>query len=524
MRFFCANPAGMLSALCSALFLAACAYAPTERIVANATDYNLAVEQANNQMLLLNVMRAMNRHPMYFTSISALRGSVSTEVSTGGLTIPFGGDAKNEYSVAPSATFATNPTFDLAVLDTEKFYRGVLTPVAPELLQYYADQGWPAELLLHMFVRTIKVGERTFVNYPGAPNTSEFATFQEVLKLVFNCGPITNEFGNFPAYTCDIKLPPEEPETKVGPVICGELGLDQLADLVSLQKEAFSLTRAADSDSSCSPKKAEVDQSQNTAGQQIGTRHARPPEMDQTVKGDLGELETNKVKAFQLRAPTGWAKLQLSDPDKREERRAPLVTETGKNILKECKDYGFDIVAGKKRWRPSQSDDKASDSSKPPKQEQAKQEQAKQEQDPKCAIFLRSTEAMIYYLGEVVRAYTERVHKTEDSTSKDSKEVMIHTTKGNVVPLFRVERRCKSSDQDTETCIKPSIHNRIPHLLEINYRGEEYFIPTPQIQQERDMAPRTMQVLTLVSQLFALHKSSEELPVTPFVSVPRSPR
>ena len=70
--------------------LAGCAMLPKERIASTTTDYNLVVERVQNEMLLLNIVRASKRRPMYFTGFNLLRGSLSYNFQTGNIAIPFG--------------------------------------------------------------------------------------------------------------------------------------------------------------------------------------------------------------------------------------------------------------------------------------------------------------------------------------------------------------------------------------------------------------------------------------------------
>src|SRR6185437_602865 len=171
------------AALAAVALLAACAFAPKETFVKAAYDYNLAVEESQNQMLLLNVVRASKRHPMYFTAISAMRGNITSSAGFGDSSIPVGGGSASAGTIAPNASYSANPSFDLAVLDSKSFTRGILTPVPVETFQYYWDQGWPKELLLNLFVASIKEDEgAASYNSPGAPGYGEF---QQRLGKIF---------------------------------------------------------------------------------------------------------------------------------------------------------------------------------------------------------------------------------------------------------------------------------------------------------------------------------------------------
>ncbi len=105
--------ARLLSAALLCAVLAACSF--DGRIADHAVKYNKTVEEANNSLLLLNILRARDRRPMHFTAISQLRGSLS-QSSTGslGLQIPLGGDASNTFPLTPSLSFSqsTSPGFE----------------------------------------------------------------------------------------------------------------------------------------------------------------------------------------------------------------------------------------------------------------------------------------------------------------------------------------------------------------------------------------------------------------------------
>ena len=57
--------------------LISCGMLPKQNLANTTTDYNKVVEKAQNEMLLLNIVRASKRHPMYFTDFNLFRGSVA---------------------------------------------------------------------------------------------------------------------------------------------------------------------------------------------------------------------------------------------------------------------------------------------------------------------------------------------------------------------------------------------------------------------------------------------------------------
>src|SRR6185369_7960080 len=135
-------------------FLAGCSMLPKEKISSSTTDYNLVVEKVQNEMLLLNIVRASKRRPMYFTGFNLLRGSLSYNFQTGNMSIPFGQIGTGfdgSYSIAPNVSYSTSPSFDLAVWDSKEFTAGMMTPVTMDTVYYYlVSLGWPKEVLLHL--------------------------------------------------------------------------------------------------------------------------------------------------------------------------------------------------------------------------------------------------------------------------------------------------------------------------------------------------------------------------------------
>ena len=91
----------LVFALVMPVFLLACS--SNEKIAADAIGYNRVVEKAANSQVLYNILRARDRKPMHFTSLSQLRGSYTVS-STGALSlqVPFGGDAINNFPLTPS--------------------------------------------------------------------------------------------------------------------------------------------------------------------------------------------------------------------------------------------------------------------------------------------------------------------------------------------------------------------------------------------------------------------------------------
>jgi hypothetical protein len=171
----------------AALLLAGCA--STSQIADQVVKSNLAQERASNQLLLLNIVRAYHRRPMHFTQISAIRLPVGLGNPTFTIPTPFGPDFTQQvYGV--STSIAVQQGVDTAPLVSQEFMRGITTPLPPSLMLYYLDQGWPQQMVLHLFVRSIEIhrGKKLiteYVNYPE--NMEKVKEFQEAIEGLLGC-------------------------------------------------------------------------------------------------------------------------------------------------------------------------------------------------------------------------------------------------------------------------------------------------------------------------------------------------
>jgi hypothetical protein len=185
-------------------------------ISASAVADNLAVEKAQNEVLLLNILRAQEHLPMYLTGISKITGSIKAEAAlnptapfgsvTGGATAIEAG-TRAHYMAAATATYNWNPSFDVNVLDTNEFMRGFMSQVSGDTFAYYWNQDYPPELLFHLLVQKIQVrvthnvcattpgtrdvDEYVFHNHPDAldPDFTELEQFSRIVNYLMTQKP-----------------------------------------------------------------------------------------------------------------------------------------------------------------------------------------------------------------------------------------------------------------------------------------------------------------------------------------------
>ncbi|MEM8710343.1 MAG: hypothetical protein AAGG01_05285 [Planctomycetota bacterium] len=150
----------------------------------NAVTLNREVEEAHNEIFLLNIVRDMNRMPQHWSVISTVRNTETGQVNTGLGSIPFGGASSPSYDGALTGTRTTSPQTEMNVLSSAEFTRSIMAPIKLEQIQQFLRQGWASEFVFKMCVRELVFpsGER-MANRPSGDTFEEFhRTLDELVK------------------------------------------------------------------------------------------------------------------------------------------------------------------------------------------------------------------------------------------------------------------------------------------------------------------------------------------------------
>ncbi len=142
-------------------------------------DYNKAADNIDKQLLLLNIVRAYRGESMTFTGVTEMNGSFSVRLSASP-DVPFGGDADASFGVDPTASYETSPSTKVVPLATADFQKGISTGVTPEIMRLLWERGWPKELLLYLLV------EKVVMKVPS-PKSGENATSQITALTTDSC-------------------------------------------------------------------------------------------------------------------------------------------------------------------------------------------------------------------------------------------------------------------------------------------------------------------------------------------------
>ena len=181
---------GKVVALFGAVFAcASCQYAPD--MLDRTLAYNRAVADSTNQVLLLNIVRASERLPTYYTRLEGDASSLALTPSAG-ISLPLANARSFESDLSTAATGAVTSgatkgitslgslagtlgmqgsesnLLTLQNLDDQKYQNGMMTPVALKNIEAFQDQGYQRDLLFMMFFSSIQVSSKLLVTIDSA--------------------------------------------------------------------------------------------------------------------------------------------------------------------------------------------------------------------------------------------------------------------------------------------------------------------------------------------------------------------
>jgi hypothetical protein len=575
-------------------------FKPATHIARTSRDFDLQVEQAQNQSLLANVWRAKKRSPLYLTDISKVTGTLKRDITLG-LSLPFGHKAGYQVPLSPSTTLSNSPTFDVSVLDTQDFMRGFLSPVPPETFAYYWRQAWPPELLLHLLVREITIYDVDpkrkpviITNYPDPQEEdlaniklfAEWAHFFQHFHLTecrnsFLTSITAKDFGSIDAATKAVAsgLRVSSIDSPKSPrVVSKDTSSDMTKDTTTYNKEPEK-TPTKPKKATTKPKKADASKSASAE---------KPPDSfvtEHTVQGSkeiANESYYNIDIAFEILVNNDYVGDKLND-------------ELGAKVKDRCEPGPGTPASDKENWSRLALEvykvENTGDLTKPNDKEAAVlaifQDDAGQIRTAKLS--LRSPEGVLYYLGELARvenfhkqtpracinghlqpifvAYSDKMWKTyrEEHPEAGVFESRPASLAGSASHACRRLLEVEDSEPD-ETFMQavfiPETHDpNDPTVLTVLKKHPELESPCTSKPDERELWPhvehkqtkkyaerpfpnkqetekhqdkleniapldslqcnggRSMHVLSLLSQLIALHKSAKDFPTTPAVKV-----
>ena len=186
-----------VAAAAASLLVSGCAY---DSFQARVASYDYAAEQARDEMILTNIVRASKSEPLSFMSVSGVHGSGTAAGSVGLPAIVFGPlqtAAQHQFvfgggsgAGSPNAlNTSASTSIDVSIPETKDFYQGLLTPVSPRTVAFFTAQGIPREILFYLFTdRLIETKRGVRREIHNDPLASTFEDFQHYVDLAMQYG------------------------------------------------------------------------------------------------------------------------------------------------------------------------------------------------------------------------------------------------------------------------------------------------------------------------------------------------
>lgn len=168
-----------------ALSLGGCAHLGPESIKGNRLDYNMAIQQTNDQELLLNLVRLRYRDRMYFMNVERVVSAMELNRSLGAsATLPPGTDAT--IGISPlSVGYNEKPTVFYTPLEGDKFVRQMLTPIGLETLLLLTRSGWSIERVFVLALQEMNgLKNAPSASGPTPDHEPEFRSFREAARAL----------------------------------------------------------------------------------------------------------------------------------------------------------------------------------------------------------------------------------------------------------------------------------------------------------------------------------------------------
>jgi len=208
------------AAMCGAMGISGCvmvsdlgATGLAENIEDSAATLNEAHTRAMTAIIAINVLRARDRWPTNYTTLSgiksnptlSLNGSASLgPLGLGNAPLPFAGSSaslgRNETA---NAEYSVNP------FSNNDKTQGLLKPIHPEMLQSYWLAGWPRETLMWLFVDAVTFAgdaQPWYIDgdeFSAVPSPGDVENIRRYSQIIDRAKRNEIDFGPLPAPSLD---------------------------------------------------------------------------------------------------------------------------------------------------------------------------------------------------------------------------------------------------------------------------------------------------------------------------------
>jgi len=184
-----------------------------ENIEDNAATLNEAHTRAMTAIIAINVMRARDRWPTNYTTLSGIKSNPTLQLNGSASFSPLGLGNANAPFVGSSASVARNETanaeYSVNPFSNNDKTQGLLKPIQPEMMQSYWLAGWPRETLMWLFVDAVTFSgdaQPWYIDgdeFSAAPSATDAANTARYFEIIKRAKRNEIDFGQFPSPSLD---------------------------------------------------------------------------------------------------------------------------------------------------------------------------------------------------------------------------------------------------------------------------------------------------------------------------------
>ncbi len=176
---------------CVATCASGCASIGPKTIHHDQYEYNLAINKALNEQMLLNLAQMRYGDSPMFLRVSNVVNSYSIEEQLSALGYFSSGLLGDYQSVSPGLKYTDRPTITYVPLLGEKFAKSLLLPIPDTVILSFVDFGWSADSILRLCVsyvndmdnRNVRVAEAVRIDKRFTPLVQVFRRLQDAKAI-----------------------------------------------------------------------------------------------------------------------------------------------------------------------------------------------------------------------------------------------------------------------------------------------------------------------------------------------------
>ena len=186
-----------------------------ENIEGNAATLNDAHTRAMTSIIAMNVLRARDRWPTNYTTLSGIKSNPTLSLNGSASFSPLGLGNANSPFVGSSANVSRNESanaeYSVNPFSNNDKTQGLLKPIQPEQLENYWLAGWPRETLMWLFVDAVTFeGEAQpwYIDgdeFSAVPSPADAANTARYVQIIERAKAGRVDFGKLPEPSLDAR-------------------------------------------------------------------------------------------------------------------------------------------------------------------------------------------------------------------------------------------------------------------------------------------------------------------------------